>query len=88
MIHQRVAFDFHRPDFQTHIKDWDRKSVKDHIHHLLEDRQNIRCIIESKAKKQKCQEHADYIILLGILYNRNKEHSNFNARSICSCSPK
>ena len=64
MIHQCVAFDFHSPDFQTHIKDWDwdRKSVKDHIHHLLEDGQHIRGIIDSKAKKQKGQEHADYII--------------------------
>ena len=62
MIHQRVAFDFHSPDFQTHIKDWDKKSVKDHIHHLLEDGQHIRGIIDSKAKKQKGQEHTDYII--------------------------
>ena len=53
MIHQRVAFDFHSPDFQNHIKDWDKKNVKIHIHHLLEDGQHIRGIIDSKAKKKR-----------------------------------
>ena len=62
MIQQRVAFDFHSEDFQRYIKEWDKKSVKDHIHHLLEDGQHIRGIIDSKVKKQKGQEHADYTI--------------------------
>ena len=62
MIQQRVAFDFHSENFQRYIKDWDKKSVKDHIHHLLEDGQHIRGIIDSKVKKQKGQEHADYTI--------------------------
>ena len=62
MILQRVAFDFHSEDFQNYVKDWDDKVVKDHIHHLLEDGQHIRGVIDSKVKKQKGQEHADYII--------------------------
>ena len=62
MIHQRVAFNFHSSNFQTHITDWDKKIVNDHIHQLLEDGRHIRGIIDSKAKKQKGQEHADHII--------------------------
>ena len=62
MIGQRVAFDFHSEDFQKYVKDWDKKTVKNHIHDLLEDGEHMRGIIDSKVKKQKGQEHADYII--------------------------
>ena len=62
MIQQRVAFDFHSADFQRYAKEWDKKTVKDYIHHLLEDGQHIRDVIDSKVKKKKGQEHAIYII--------------------------
>ena len=62
MIQQRVAFDFHSENFQRYIKEFDKKTVKDHIYHLFEIGQHIRGIIDSKVKKQKGQEHADYII--------------------------
>ena len=62
LIHQCVAFNFHSSDFQTHIKDWDKKIVNDYIHHPLEDGQHIRGILDSNSKKQKGQEYADYII--------------------------
>ena len=62
MIGQRVAFDFYSEDFQKYVKDWNKKIVIDHKQYFLEDGKHMFGIIESKVKKQKNQDHADYEI--------------------------
>ena len=62
MIHERVAFDFYSDDFQKYVNAWDPKVVSTQQHCFLEHGKYIKGVIHSKVKKQKGQDHADYVI--------------------------
>ena len=62
MIHERVAFDFYSDDFQKYVNAWDPKIVSTQQHCFLEHGKYIKGVIHSKVKKQKGQDHADYVI--------------------------
>lgn len=62
MIHESVAFDFYSDHFQKYVNAWDPKVVSKHQHQFLEKGKYIKGVIDRKAKKQKGQDYADYLV--------------------------